>query len=296
MEIRQMIYLVEICNGPSLSAAAERLYLTPQALSKAIRALEEELKSPLFFREKGRLLLTPFGRRVLREVKPFVDDYHDLCEQIGRLSTQERGRLSIVFAHGVPNALPVNPVEELAQRYPEVTFDLMELPDLLAEQNLLNEESDIGFLVGPPQPQQEFWYQTLKRCRLCAVVNKDHPLASHKSLCIEDLAGQPIITKNTLFRAYHLVDELAKQRGIALQYALRSPDEILWISMLEKNKGVGIGVSFLSQELRQANKLLVHIPFEEPQLTWEICVATKKGHYLSAAGKAVLDYALTLAE
>lgn len=296
MEIRQMIYLVEICNGPSLSAAAERLYLTPQALSKAIHALEEELKSPLFFREKGRLLLTPFGRRVLREVKPFVDDYNDLCEQLGRLSMQERGRLSIVFAHGVPNALPVNPVEELAQHYPEVNFDLMELPDLLAEQNLLSEESDIGFLVGPPQPQQEFWYQTLKRCRLCAVVHKDHPLASHKSLCIEDLAGQPIITKNTLFRAYHLVDDLAKQHGIALQYALRSPDEILWISMLEKNKGVGIGVSFLSQELRQANNLLVHIPFEEPQLTWEICVATKKGHYLSAAGKAVLDYALTLAE
>ncbi|MDK2813211.1 MAG: hypothetical protein PWQ08_466 [Clostridiales bacterium] len=296
MEIRQMIYLVEICNGPSLSAAAERLYLTPQALSKAIRALEEELKAPLFFREKGRLLLTPFGRRVLREVKPFVDDYNNLCEQLSRLSTQERGRLSVVFAHGVPNALVGNPVEELAQRYPEVTFDLMELPDLLAEQNLLNEESDIGFLVGPPQPQQEFWYQTLKRCRLCAVVNKDHPLASHKSLCIDDLAGQPIITKNTLFRAYHMVDDLAKQRGIALQYALRSPDEILWISMLEKNKGVGIGVSFLSQELRQTDQLLVHIPFEEPQLVWEICVATKKGHYLSAAGKAVLDYAMTLAE
>ncbi len=296
MEIRQMIYLVEICNGPSLSAAAERLYLTPQALSKAIHALEEELKTPLFFREKGRLLLTPFGRRVLMKVKPFVDDYNDLCEQIGRLSTQERGRLSIVFAHGVPNAMAVNPVKELNQRYPEVSFDLIELPDLLAEENLLAEESDIGFLIGPPQPQQEFWYQTLKSYRLCAVVHKDNPLAVRTSLCLEDLAGQPIITKNTLFRAYHLVEDLAKQRGVALQYALRSPDEILWISMLEKNKGVGIGVSFLSQNRRQADELLVHIPFEEPELTWDICVATKKGHYLSAAAKAVLDYALTLAE
>lgn len=296
MEIRQMIYLVEICDGPSLSAAAERLYLTPQALSKAIHVLEEELKTPLFFREKGRLLLTPFGQRVLMKVKPFVDDYNDLCEQVGRLSTQEQGRFSIVFAHGVPNALPVNLVEELNLRYPDISFDLLELPDLLAEQNLLNEESDIGFLVGPPQPEEEYWYQTLNRCRLCAVVNKQHPLASRTSLCIDDLAGQPIITKNTLFRAYHLVEDFAKQRGITLKYALRSPDEILWISMLEKNKGIGIGVSFLSQGLQQADGLLVQIPFEEPQLTWEICVATKKGHYLSAAGKAVLDYALTLAE
>lgn len=296
MEIRQMIYLVEICNGPSLSAAAERLYLTPQALSKAIHTLEEELKSPVFFREKGRLFLTPFGRRVLHEVKPFVDDYNDLCGRITRLSVQERGQLSIVFAHGVPNALPVNPLEELARRYPDLSFDLLELPDLLAEQNLLNEESDIGFLVGPPQPKEEFWYHTLKRWGLCAVVNKQHPLALRGSICIDDLAGQPIVTKNALFRAYHLVEDLANQRGVALQYALRSPDEILWLSMLEKNKGVGIGVSFLSQGLQQANGLLVQIPFEEPELAWEICVATKKGHYLSAAGKAVLDYAQTLAE
>ena len=44
MELRQMQYLIAIYEHGGLSAAAEKLFLTPQALSKSIRKLEEELE------------------------------------------------------------------------------------------------------------------------------------------------------------------------------------------------------------------------------------------------------------
>lgn len=62
MEIRQLIYFVEVCKQENMSAAAEHLYLTPQALSKSILAMEQELASPLFVRDKGKLSLTKMGK------------------------------------------------------------------------------------------------------------------------------------------------------------------------------------------------------------------------------------------
>ena len=50
MELRQMQYLIAIYEHGGVSAAAEKLFLTPQALSKSIRKLEEELDAPLFYR------------------------------------------------------------------------------------------------------------------------------------------------------------------------------------------------------------------------------------------------------
>ncbi|MFV0351848.1 MAG: LysR family transcriptional regulator [Oscillospiraceae bacterium] len=289
MDIRQMYYLVEICDSPSLSAAAAKMYLTPQALSKSISAWEEELGTPLFYREKGRLIITPFGREVLKEVRPFVASHRALCLHLKRLGEQEQGRIGIAFAHGVLHALSLNFINLLEAQIPSASFDVIELPDALAEQAILNEESDIGFLVGHPAPQEMFECQLLRQHRLCAVVNKAHPLATRQSLRVEDLAGHPLVTKNPLFRVYHLIENLAEKKGIPLIYALRSPDEIFWLYLLEQNHGVGIGVSFLSDRPNQHSENLVSIPFEETELNWEVYAAIKKGRYLSSSTRFLFD-------
>ena len=45
MDLHQMEYFIAVCDYGGVTPAAEALFLTPQALSKAIRKLEEELGS-----------------------------------------------------------------------------------------------------------------------------------------------------------------------------------------------------------------------------------------------------------
>ena len=48
MNTAALTYFLETCRCGSFSEAAERLYLSPQGISKAVRTLEEELGCPSF--------------------------------------------------------------------------------------------------------------------------------------------------------------------------------------------------------------------------------------------------------
>ena len=295
MELRQMQYLIAIYEHGGVSAAAEKLFLTPQALSKSIRKLEEELDAPLFYREKNSLILTPFGKKVLPEVQRLGADYEDMMRRLEQISAQERGRVRLAFSHGVPNALSLDSLRSFEEAHPEAVVDMVELPDLLAEDAVRRETADIGFSIGVPQPAEQFEYVRLRHYQLCAVVHPDHPLAGRESLSIRDLEGQPLVTKNPYFKVFQMVEDCAERAGVELTYALRSPDEILWLRMLEDNRGVGIGVSFLRNPKKSSGSRLVHIPFDD-ELSWDINVIVKRGHYLSRTAGELLEHMKGLAE
>ena len=54
-------YVVEIAEQKSFSKAARKLYLAQPSLSQSIRALEQELGTPLFDRTRSPLGLTYAG-------------------------------------------------------------------------------------------------------------------------------------------------------------------------------------------------------------------------------------------
>ena len=62
MNIRQIRYFVKAAQLQNLTAAAKAVFISPQALSKQIISLEEELGAALFERKRARYELTPTGR------------------------------------------------------------------------------------------------------------------------------------------------------------------------------------------------------------------------------------------
>lgn len=75
----------------SFRAAAEDLHLTQSAVSRQIRALEEELGAPLFLRGTRHVELTSAGTSLLQTVAPMIDRLDTSVRQI-RLA---RGRRSV---------------------------------------------------------------------------------------------------------------------------------------------------------------------------------------------------------
>ena len=64
MEIRQLTYFVESARIRSFSEAARKLFTTQPNVSKAIKALEEELGVDLFYRKNTGIELTEEGKVV----------------------------------------------------------------------------------------------------------------------------------------------------------------------------------------------------------------------------------------
>lgn len=66
MELKQLEFFLACAEYGSLGKAAEKLYTSQPNVSRVIRSLEEELKSPLFERTSRGLQMTAYGRDVHR--------------------------------------------------------------------------------------------------------------------------------------------------------------------------------------------------------------------------------------
>ena len=72
MDIRQLDYFIVVAQLGSFTKAADELFLSRQALSKAVRNLEHELGQPLLANRDNHLELTDAGRTLLDDAAPVV--------------------------------------------------------------------------------------------------------------------------------------------------------------------------------------------------------------------------------
>jgi len=73
---------LHVIQAGSFRAAAERLYLTPSAISARIRMLEEELGVELFVRNKQGVSLTAAGRRLQPYAETMLETWNRTCRDI----------------------------------------------------------------------------------------------------------------------------------------------------------------------------------------------------------------------
>ncbi|MGJ3231251.1 MAG: LysR family transcriptional regulator [Oceanicaulis sp.] len=92
MNLQQLEYVDAVSRHRSLRAAADALGVTPQAVSRAIGALERELSAQIFERAAGGVSFTPFGARLHDKILQALR----LRDQIAQsASSTRRRRLSI---------------------------------------------------------------------------------------------------------------------------------------------------------------------------------------------------------
>jgi DNA-binding transcriptional LysR family regulator len=74
-----------VAETEHLPTAAARVHVTPPALSRTLKLLEEEVGHPLFHRRAGRLVLTSDGRRLLEAVRLAMRAVDDAESHLGEV-------------------------------------------------------------------------------------------------------------------------------------------------------------------------------------------------------------------
>jgi len=284
MELRQMIYFKEVVKHQSFPAAAKALYITPQALGKSMNSLSEEFETEIFFRSRGKLELTTFGKALYQEVSDLLNQIQSMEERLKNIASQENGKIRIACSHGILNGSFNRHFNEFRKKFPQIELEFIELPDVFTEMLVANEEYDLGLAINTPIQSEQFEIYPLEHYRICAVVHQDHPLANQHSIGLKECAQYPIITKNRIFKIFGTLEDCAKKQGIKLNYALQSPDEIMWRNLVENNQGVGIGTTYYPE----GN--VPYVQFLEEDLNWDIVLIHKKNHYLSRSTVRLIDF------
>ena len=101
MELRQLKYFLTVADTRNFVSAASRLFISRQAVSKAISQLEDELNTELFLRNSSGAFLTPAGVMFYERVRNIVLDLDHLCSEMQEQSRHYHQRVRLAFAPGV---------------------------------------------------------------------------------------------------------------------------------------------------------------------------------------------------
>src|SRR5437868_13363192 len=96
-DLRQIRYFVAVAERLHFGRAAEALHISQPPLSRAIRALEDELGVTLLARSRRRVELTPAGARLLEEARRLTGQLERTMQELRAMAAGEAARLRIGF-------------------------------------------------------------------------------------------------------------------------------------------------------------------------------------------------------
>ncbi len=185
MNIHQLKQFVCVARHRNISKAAAELFMTQQALSKAMRLLQAEVCDELFIQTQNGLLLTSFGNKLFSISLSLIQFYDNCMDMIDRLVEKNRSHLTVIYEHPVfQYAVP----KGLSEKY-NVTFSLAQGMDICLEQ-VRTGKADLA-LCNLPSDLSGLRYFRIISEPLMFMMNKNHPLAQKELLTLQDIRDVP---------------------------------------------------------------------------------------------------------
>lgn len=183
MKLASLQAFVAVLECGSIHAGARKLGVSQPALSKTLRALEDELGVQLVTRTSRGTVATAYGRSFLARAQLVVREVELAREEVEQLKGNLRGSLSISVTPATAIRLLPDSVHAFRQDCPEIKLCISEA--LQPEAAELVRSNAVELALAPVDrslPTQEFRMEPLITIPMGVVMRRDHPLASANTI------------------------------------------------------------------------------------------------------------------
>lgn len=199
MRIDHLEEFVALARFLSFTETASKLNMSQPTLSKHINSLERELKVPLFSRNGTSLALTKAGKLVLPHAFEILEARKQMTVAAKRGASMLTPRLTIGGNVGLKTVL--ERINLMAQRFTEkYGIDIIEMNDIEADPRATinlgcDSAPDFLFLYidETDEMEEDTEVQQVAQVPLSVVVNKNHRLARHETVTLDDLRSETFI-------------------------------------------------------------------------------------------------------
>lgn len=123
-DYKAMLVFANVVEQGSMQAAAERLAMTPSAVTQSIQKLENQLNIKLLNRTTRKLSLTEAGETFYRHVQQMLQSAENAVKSIDLLRSQPIGQLNIACVTGLMDSLLINMFKSVLDSHPEFHLNL----------------------------------------------------------------------------------------------------------------------------------------------------------------------------
>lgn len=205
-DLRRLVMLREVASGGSFAAAASTLRFTPSAVSQQMAALERDTGAVLFERTHAGMRLSPVGEALLAHSEGLLGRLANADEELHALIEGRAGRLRFGCFPTATTAFAATALGAFRKELPDVDVYFVEGEPFDSVARLRARELDLAvlFRFDGWSPAKDFDgrlsggdtgldYVHLFDDHYCLVMRGGHPLAGHRRVELEALAGEPII-------------------------------------------------------------------------------------------------------
>lgn len=291
MELRNLVYFVQVFEDKNYSAAAGKLFITQQALSKSIKSLEAELGTPLFKKVPFGVTPTPYAETIYPICKEMRSHFEAGLHKIHSISPEGLAPIRLAISYQTMETISPTLVEDFLLTHPDCPVQYDGYPDLSAEQRAADGLCDFVFTVGLPEKNDLFQPFLMKKMPLCVMVGPKHPLYHKEILWMKDLDQLELHCAGPQFKTYHLLKAKAHQAEIQLRLIPTSGYLFSTYKNIFDTDGAVIGL--VGSEESPEFKDIRMIPFADKELNWDIYFACLRDHPLNPNEKTFLEHVLS---
>lgn len=285
--LRQLRVFEAVARHLSVTRAAEELHLTPPAVSIQIRQLEGHAKAPLFERLGRGLRLTAAGEATLARAREILGLVRDAEEAIAGLGSVEQGLLDVGVINAGDYFFPwLIAAFRAGQPRGGLRLTVANREELLA--HLAGHRVDLAVMsLAPSQP--EFEAEPFAPHPHVIVAAPAHPLARKRSVALEDVAREPLITRERGSATHLAMDQAFSEARIAPRVDM----EIASNETIKQAVAAGFGLGFLSahavqQELALGRLAVVRVKGFPVMRLWY--VVQLRGRRLPGVAQAFREF------
>lgn len=257
MNVVQLQYFIKVFDCQNYSDAATILSVSPQAVSKGIRALESELGLKLFEKRGSILYLTNYGEEIL----PIALDALASIEGIQAYAQITREKIKITQTHLTHVAVGLPPIltswfnqptlNRLSKKYNGGKFAVSRYDDGgTCLSLLLDGQIDIAIVAGQVDTNL-FESHFLLNAEVNLLVESNHPLASHAAANLNAVAQYPIANTCDIRYCRKRIDSAFKHLGLFPRYeSINLADQHNLSDFLIRKHGVILTIASQTSQIR----------------------------------------------
>ena len=193
----------------------------------------------LFEKSGSGYKLTEYGEELYHTAKLIVSEWEALQLSLHQIQRRRNHFFHIGVAMGVdtPFANFRSQLDLFLRKHNNVV--MIDAWDSYCEEKIESGELDIAITFGPVNDVR-FECTVLLQGTLAALVHPENSLWERKSLRIQDLADQEIITVNRYFRNYDILMQACQSRGFKPRIVLNTVNLTATLLGYQNRKAIGI--------------------------------------------------------
>ncbi|MCF8106256.1 MAG: LysR family transcriptional regulator [Desulfohalobiaceae bacterium] len=279
MNLNQLKIFYVVAKHSSFSSAAEALFITQPAVTKAIQRMQEHHGIKFIDIVGKSLVLTDAGRSLYTIAEKIFSLENQAKETLRDYQHQKAGNISLESSESFGSYYLPEIIVGFKKQYPDIELSKIILPTEMVAENASHLYIDVGF-ISYRVDNQKLKCQKIIEDNLVVITAPEHRLAREQSLEPAALRGESVIMHEKGSAPRIAFDDFLHRHNIEVRFTLE----------LSSNRAIkeavkhDLGIALMSQgvvrdEVREGK--LSSIRLTDPDMKREYYMVYHKDKYIS---------------